>query len=89
MAVFCRPVNAMMYYGLTMKSDIGGGSVYINFALSAAVEIVACLLVYFLIDRVGRRIIVAGSMLIAGVCLLLNWLTGDNGRCLRFIHCFV
>ncbi|EPB70568.1 transporter, major facilitator family protein [Ancylostoma ceylanicum] len=55
-------VNAMMYYGLTMKSDIGGG----------------CAFVFFLIDPVGRRIIVAICFLIAGVCLLLNWLIGDN-----------
>ncbi|KIH67615.1 hypothetical protein ANCDUO_02052 [Ancylostoma duodenale] len=68
----------MMYYGLTMKSDLAGGDLHINFAFSAAVEIVACVFVFFLIDRVGRRIIVAGSFLIAGVCLLLNWLIGDN-----------
>ncbi|EYB96575.1 hypothetical protein Y032_0149g2716 [Ancylostoma ceylanicum] len=71
-------VNAMMYYGLTMKSDIGGGDLYINFALSASVEIVGCAFVFFLIDPVGRRIIVAICFLIAGVCLLLNWLIGDN-----------
>ncbi|EYB96576.1 hypothetical protein Y032_0149g2717 [Ancylostoma ceylanicum] len=75
---FIWPVNAMMYYGLTMKSDIGGGDLHINFAFSAGVEIVACVFVFFLIDRIGRRIILAGSFLIAGVCLLLNWLIGDQ-----------
>ncbi|KIH62018.1 hypothetical protein ANCDUO_07703 [Ancylostoma duodenale] len=73
-----RFVNAMMYYGLTMKSDLGGGDLYINFALSASVEIVGCAFVFFFIDPVGRRIIVAGCFLIAGVCLLLNWVIGDN-----------
>ncbi|RCN35870.1 hypothetical protein ANCCAN_18261, partial [Ancylostoma caninum] len=82
---FVWPVNAMMYYGLTMKSDLAGGDLHINFAFSAAVEIVACVFVFFLIDRVGRRIIVAGSFLIAGICLLLNWLIGDNGECLKLL----
>ncbi|KAK6732806.1 hypothetical protein RB195_016903 [Necator americanus] len=75
---FAWPVNAMIYYGLTMKSDIAGGDLYINFTISAAIEIPAILLVYFFIDRVGRRAMVAGSFLIAGICLLLNWLIGDN-----------
>ncbi|KIH50256.1 hypothetical protein ANCDUO_19665 [Ancylostoma duodenale] len=74
------PVNTMMYYGLTMKSDLGGGSLYINFAISAAMEIPALFVVYFLIDRIGRRQIVAGSLATAGICLVLNWIIGDDGR---------
>ncbi|KHJ76046.1 hypothetical protein OESDEN_24335 [Oesophagostomum dentatum] len=75
---FLWPVNTMMYYGLTMKSDLGGGNLYINFAISALMEIPALLLVYFLIDRVGRRQMVAGSLLLAGLCLVLNWVIGDD-----------
>ncbi|KIH50257.1 hypothetical protein ANCDUO_19666, partial [Ancylostoma duodenale] len=75
---FLWPVNTMMYYGLTMKSDLGGGSLYINFAISAAMEIPALFVVYFLIDRIGRRQIVAGSLATAGICLVLNWIIGDD-----------
>ncbi|KAK6732815.1 hypothetical protein RB195_016908 [Necator americanus] len=75
---FLWPVNTMMYYGLTMKSDLGGGNLYVNFAMSAAMEIPALLLVYFLIDRIGRRQIVAGSLAMAGLCLVLNWIIGDD-----------
>ncbi|EPB70567.1 hypothetical protein ANCCEY_10353 [Ancylostoma ceylanicum] len=67
-----------MYYGLTMKSNLGGGSLYINFAISAAVEIPAIFVVFLLIDRIGRRWIVAISLSIAGLCLVLNWIIGDN-----------
>ncbi|EYB96573.1 hypothetical protein Y032_0149g2715 [Ancylostoma ceylanicum] len=75
---FLWPVNSMMYYGLTMKSNLGGGSLYINFAISAAVEIPAIFVVFLLIDRIGRRWIVAISLSIAGLCLVLNWIIGDN-----------
>ena len=70
----------MMYYGLTMKSDIGGGSLFVNFALSAAMEIPALLLVYFLIDRIGRRQLVSAGLLTAGLCLVANWVIGDESK---------
>ncbi|VDM83590.1 unnamed protein product [Strongylus vulgaris] len=69
----------MLYYGLTIKSDIGGGSLYLNFAMSALVEIPAVFVVYFLIDRIGRRRVVGGTLLIAGISLLLNWVIGETG----------
>ncbi|KAK5976963.1 Membrane transporter [Trichostrongylus colubriformis] len=75
---FLWPVNTMMYYGLTMKSDLGGGSLYVNFAISALMEIPALLLVYFLIDRIGRRQLVTFGLLTAGICLILNVIIGDD-----------
>ncbi|PIO64433.1 hypothetical protein TELCIR_13938 [Teladorsagia circumcincta] len=68
----------MMYYGLTMKSDLGGGSLHINFAVSALMEIPALLLVYFLIDRIGRRQLVVFGLLTAGICLIFNCIIGDD-----------
>uniref|UniRef100_A0A7I4Z5U1 MFS domain-containing protein n=1 Tax=Haemonchus contortus TaxID=6289 RepID=A0A7I4Z5U1_HAECO len=75
---FLWPVNTMMYYGLTMKSDLGGGSLYMNFAVSALMEIPALLLVYFLIDRIGRRQLVTLGLLTAGICLICNCFIGDD-----------
>ncbi|VDL74605.1 unnamed protein product [Nippostrongylus brasiliensis] len=75
---FLWPVNTMMYYGLTMKSDLGGGSLYVNFAISAFMEVPALLVVYFLIDRIGRRQLVTCGLLTAGVCLVVNWIIGDD-----------
>uniref|UniRef100_A0A1I7XST4 MFS domain-containing protein n=1 Tax=Heterorhabditis bacteriophora TaxID=37862 RepID=A0A1I7XST4_HETBA len=76
---FLWPVTTMMYYGLTMKSDLGGGSLYINFAISALMEIPAIFIVYMLIDRIGRRQLVTCGLLTAGTCLIFNWIVGDNG----------
>ncbi|VDM58672.1 unnamed protein product [Angiostrongylus costaricensis] len=75
---FLWPVNTMMYYGLTMKSNLGGGNLYVNFAISALMEIPALFVVYFLIDRIGRRQIVACSLLTAGISLIFNWIVGDD-----------
>ncbi|KJH51908.1 transporter, major facilitator family protein [Dictyocaulus viviparus] len=75
---FLWPVNTMMYYGLTMKSDLGGGELHLNFAISALMEIPALFVVYFFIDRIGRRQIVTCSLLTAGICLIFNWIIGDD-----------
>lgn len=75
---FMWPVGTMMYYGLTMKSDIGGGSLYLNFLFSAIMEIPSLLIVFLLIDRIGRKPLVSGGLLIAGIALVINWIIGDN-----------
>ncbi|KAJ1363753.1 hypothetical protein KIN20_023683 [Parelaphostrongylus tenuis] len=71
-------VITMVFYGLTMKSDLFGGSLHLNFAISALVEIPALFLIYVLIDRIGRRQIVAGGLLIAGLSLIASWIVGDD-----------
>lgn len=75
---FLWPVTSMVYYGMAMKANVLGGDIYINFIFAAFVEIPALFIVYLLIDRIGRRYILAGGYSIAGICLLVNWLMGDN-----------
>ncbi|CAJ0607765.1 unnamed protein product [Cylicocyclus nassatus] len=77
-AILVWPVNSMVYYGLTMKSDVGGGSLYVNFAISAAMELPGLIVLYLLMDRIGRRRLISCSLAIAGICLVLNWAIGDN-----------
>ncbi|CAB3404129.1 unnamed protein product [Caenorhabditis bovis] len=71
------PVTTMTFYGLTMKSDVGGGSVFFTFAMSSFIEIPAQLIVFLLIDRFGRRMLYSSSILIAGLLLFANWMTND------------
>ncbi|PIC41350.1 hypothetical protein B9Z55_008798 [Caenorhabditis nigoni] len=75
---FLWPVISMVYYGMAMKANVLGGDIYINFIFAAFVEIPALFIVYLLIDRIGRRYILAGGLFIAGACLLINWIMGDN-----------
>lgn len=44
----------MIYYGMTMKADVLGGDIYINFIFAAAVEVPALILVYLFIDRLSQ-----------------------------------
>ena len=65
-------VNSGTYYGLSLGSPdlIAGGNPYINFFLSAAVEIPAYFINLNLLNRVGRRLSLAGFLLFGGLVLL-------------------
>ncbi|CAH10843.1 Major facilitator superfamily (MFS) profile domain-containing protein [Caenorhabditis elegans] len=71
------PVTTMMYYGLTMRSDVGGGSLFVTFVTSQLMELPAVIIVALLIDRLGRRIMYSGAIFTAGMLLLASWLTHD------------
>ncbi|XP_017084198.1 organic cation transporter protein [Drosophila eugracilis] len=75
-------VNSGVYYGLSWNTNNLGGNQLVNFVISGAVEIPAYTLLLFTLNRWGRRSILCGTMLIAGVSLLatifvpsdMNWL---------------
>ncbi|KAH8312750.1 hypothetical protein KR044_012635 [Drosophila immigrans] len=75
-------VNSGVYYGLSWNTNNLGGNQLVNFVISGAVEIPAYCLLLVTLNRWGRRSILCGCMLIAGVSLLLtiivphemNWL---------------
>ena len=63
----------MLYYGMSMKADLNGDSLYLSFALSSLVEIPGTLISYFLINSLGRRLLMSSSLLACAGLLLLNW----------------
>ncbi|XP_064550514.1 organic cation transporter protein-like [Drosophila montana] len=75
-------VNSGVYYGLSWNTNNLGGNQLVNFVISGAVEIPGYLLLLFTLNRWGRRTILCGAMLVAGISLLLtvvvpsdmNWL---------------
>uniref|UniRef100_A0A914X8G0 Major facilitator superfamily (MFS) profile domain-containing protein n=1 Tax=Plectus sambesii TaxID=2011161 RepID=A0A914X8G0_9BILA len=69
-----RPVVSMVYYGVSMNPTFLGGNVdmYVTFIFGAAMEIPALFIVYLLIDRIGRKPLLAGGFLLASICLLSN-----------------
>lgn len=75
-------VNSGVYYGLSWNTNNLGGNQLVNFVISGAVEIPGYVLLLFTLNRFGRRTILCGTMLVAGISLLLtiivpsdmNWL---------------
>ncbi|KAK7107667.1 hypothetical protein V1264_015553 [Littorina saxatilis] len=60
-------VNSLTYYGLSWNVGTLGGSVYVNFLLSGVVELVSFVFCVLLLDRIGRRPLNCGLMMVAGV----------------------
>lgn len=65
-------VNSATYYGLSWNTSTLGGNVMVNFIISGAVEFPAYTFLLFTLNRWGRRNILCGCMLVAGLSLLLT-----------------
>lgn len=65
-------VNSGTYYGLSWNTSNLGGNDLLNFLVFGAVEIPAYTFLLFTLNRWGRRTILCGCMLFAGVMLLLT-----------------
>lgn len=63
-------VNSATYYGLSWNTSNLGGNDYVNFIISGAVEFPAYTFLLLTLNRWGRRNILCGCMLVAGVALL-------------------
>ncbi|XP_060519690.1 organic cation transporter protein-like [Cylas formicarius] len=64
--------NNITYYGLSWNTNNLGGNPYINFIISGAVETPANIFVYLTLNRWGRKKILCGSMIVAGLALLVT-----------------
>lgn len=57
-----------------MNTSFLGGDIYVTFILGALMEVPAVLAVFFLVDLVGRKALLAGGFTIASLCLLSSLL---------------
>ena len=62
---------------------------YITFIFGGFVEIPALLLMFSIVDRVGRKPIICGGYIIAAICMLSNPWMGEDGLllCLAYKTC--
>jgi len=60
-------VNTMLYYGITMHMTALPGSPFLLVVISGGVEIPAYLFCLLCLNRLGRRTMTAGSMILAGI----------------------
>lgn len=65
-------VNNLTYYGLSWNTNNLGGNDLLNFIIFGAIEIPGYTFLLFTLNRWGRRTILCGCMLFAGVMLLLT-----------------
>ncbi|XP_071114400.1 organic cation transporter protein-like [Haliotis cracherodii] len=66
-------VTSMAYYGLSLNTqDLGSDNFFLTFFLASLMDFPGVTLCLFLLDRVGRKVMMCGSMLIGGVACLLT-----------------
>ncbi|KAK3778755.1 hypothetical protein RRG08_013026 [Elysia crispata] len=63
-------VASMVYYGLSLNVGDLSGNIYLNFFLSAVVELVSYLCLLALLDRLGRKFWQCFSMILGGVACI-------------------
>lgn len=71
-------VNSGVYYGLSWNTNNLGGNVFINVLISGAVEFPAYTFLLLTLNRWGRRTILCGCMMAAGVALLLTLVVSED-----------
>ena len=62
----------MTYYGLSLNVSNLAGSVRANFLLSSTVEMLGYAAAWFLLDRLGRKRLHCGAMILAGAACLAS-----------------
>nr|XP_057907275.1 solute carrier family 22 member 7-like [Doryrhamphus excisus] len=63
---------AVTYYGISLNIVGFGLSMYLTHFIYAAIEVPAKLLIYVLINKIGRRKCLAGTLILTGTCIVIN-----------------
>lgn len=69
---FCWLANAFVFYGLSLSSVTLGGNKYANFMVSCVTEVPGYFLVFVILNRLGRRWSLCGSMLVCGIACIVT-----------------
>ncbi|WAR08263.1 ORCT-like protein [Mya arenaria] len=68
-------VVSMVYYGLGLNVGNLDGDIYTNFAINSAMEVAAYIVCLLLLNRVGRKALHCGTMILGGVACLCTIFT--------------
>ncbi|KAI6176333.1 MFS domain-containing protein [Aphelenchoides bicaudatus] len=63
--------DTMLYYGLSLYSSDLAGNKYVNYVLSGLIEVPSYLISPYLLNKMGRRLFVGSSHLLAAVAFLI------------------
>lgn len=73
---FCWLTNTFVYYGLSLNAVTLAGNKYYNFVFSNLIEIPAHLLALILVNKLGRRWSMCGSLVLAGLsCIAFEFVS--------------
>jgi len=73
-------VESLVYYGVALNAGSLPGDLYVNNVLNGCVEIASYIICILTMDRIGRRIVLSGSLFIAGFGLLISLLLLEFGE---------
>ena len=65
-------VVSMVFYGLGLNVGNLAGDIYINFFLSSCAEMIGFVLPLIFLNRIGRKPVYTGGILVGGVACLLT-----------------
>lgn len=84
MTRFC---TSFAYYGLAMDLQKFGLSIYIIQVIFGTVDIPAKIISYFVMTYIGRRVLQAGALILAGAAILVNiFLPEGNLSLIHFVY---
>lgn len=66
-----RAAITMVFYGLSLNTSNMRGNAYLNSFFSAAIDIVAAVAIWLLINRVSRPTILPSTLLLCSITLLI------------------
>ncbi|XP_043928825.1 solute carrier family 22 member 2 [Protopterus annectens] len=75
--------SSVVYGGLVLRLGILGGNIYLDYVIAAVVELPTAVLIYIVIDRVGRRLPFAVSNLVAGIACLITAFVPEDLKWLK------
>ena len=70
----------MVYYGLGLNVGNLDGDIYVNFAINTSMEVAAYILCLLLLNKLGRKPLHAGTMILGGVACLSTIFTVIYGN---------
>ncbi|XP_070542002.1 organic cation transporter protein-like [Ptychodera flava] len=79
--IFVWLVNSLVYYGLSLNTDLLAGNRYLNFFLSGAVEIPAYILSAIIVSYFGRRIPLCIFHVVGGIaCIITGFIPEETSN---------
>lgn len=77
---------SFIYYGLTINAVSLAGDKYVNYALSAMIEIPGYIINILTLDRFGRKKTILTSYICCAIALTIMIFTISIGECSRCVH---